>query len=59
MKHIEKENLRPIIYGFVSDDYVSDFNLLRGHHLEDDLDFEDDCDEVGFLIKKNENRKSS
>ena len=50
--YIEKENLRPIVYGFVSEDYESDFNLLRGHHLENDLDLEDACDELSLLIKK-------
>lgn len=40
---IAEENLKPIIYGFVSDDYESEFGLLRGHYMEESAECEAEC----------------
>lgn len=41
--YIADENLRSIVYGFVSDDYESEFSLLRGHYLDDSSEYDDAC----------------
>ncbi len=41
--YIEEENLRSIVYGFVSDDYESEFSLLRGQYLKDCSEDGDAC----------------
>lgn len=41
--YIAEENLRSIVYGFVSDDYESEFSLLRGYYLEDFSEYGDAC----------------
>jgi hypothetical protein len=41
--YIAEENLKPIVYGFVNDDYESEFGLLRGHYIGDSAECEAEC----------------